>query len=315
MASFSELASLHGVAHGETLAQFPLLAVLGVDGLPAVDHLVAGAPGGRAAADDALDAPASHEVDGPVAGGHHRLPPLDVVLGPGNQGDLLQVVAPVGHVGRNVVVLAVVSEAALVERLPHDLDLLLEELAVGVLVHDGRAEDLDLAGVVAASHAEAHAAVGEPVGGGVVLGQAQGVPHGVDVEAAAEPELLGEVGQVHPEHQQVGDALVALALEVVLGGPEGVVAEAVHGDGDLFGLFDGAAGQFLVGEPAVVGGGSLVAGVVHVDVAGPKAAKSGNHVRGSSLVAGRRTGLGSRFIGEYGSGFWGCCQPGMLKWR
>ena len=47
--------------------------------------------------------------------------------------------------------LAVVREAALVERLPDDLDLLFEELAVGVLVHDGRAEDLHLAGVVAAA--------------------------------------------------------------------------------------------------------------------------------------------------------------------
>ena len=278
---------LDGVAHGQALAQLVVLAVLGMDGLPAVDHVVAGAAGGRAAADDALDAPASHEVDGPVAGRHHRLPPLDLVLGPGNQGDLFQVIAAVGHVGRNVVVLAVVGERALVERLPHHLNLLLEELTVGVLVHDGGAEDLNLAGVVAATHAEAHAAVGEPVGGGIVLGQAQGVPHGVDVETAAEPELLGEVGQVHPEHQQVGDALVALALEVVLGSPEGVIAEAVHGDGNLLCLFDGAAGQFLVGEPAVVGGGALVAGVVHVDVAGPKAAKLGNHVKGSSLVADR----------------------------
>ena len=69
---------------------------------------------------------------------------------------------------------------------------------------------------------------GENVGGRVVLGQPQRMPHGRDVEAAADPELLGEVRQVHRQHQDVRDALVALVLEVVLGQPERVVAELVH---------------------------------------------------------------------------------------
>ena len=60
-----------------------------------------------------------------------------------------------------------------VEGLHDDLDLLLEQLAVGVGVEHRRAEGLDLAGVVAAADAEDGAALGQDVGGGEVLGQAQ----------------------------------------------------------------------------------------------------------------------------------------------
>ena len=66
--------------------------------------------------------------------------------------------------------LALVREGPLVERLEDDLDLLLEELAVGVLVEHRRAERLDLAGVVAAPDAEDDPAAGQPVDRGVVLG-------------------------------------------------------------------------------------------------------------------------------------------------
>ena len=49
-----------------------------------------------------------------------------------------------------------------------------------------------------------------------------------------QPNLMRsrQVGQVHGQHQDVRDALVALALEVVLGQPEDVVAAAVHQLGD-----------------------------------------------------------------------------------
>ena len=72
-----------------------------------------------------------------------------------------------------------------------------------------------LAGVVAAAHSEDDAALAEDVGHGEVFGQPQGVPHGGDVEAAAVLEGLGLGGQVEAEHQQVGDALISLGLEVV----------------------------------------------------------------------------------------------------
>ena len=79
----------------------------------------------------------------------------------------------------------------MVEGLPHDLDLFFEELAVGVLVDDGVAENFDFSGVVASADAEADASVGEDVGGCVVLGEADRVPHRVDVEAASEAEVFG----------------------------------------------------------------------------------------------------------------------------
>ena len=96
------------------------------------------------------------------------------------------------------------------------------------MVDDGVAEDLDFAGVVASADSESDTAVGEDVGGGVVLGESDGVPHGVDVEAASESKVFGEMGEVHEEHQKVGDALVAFALEVVFGAPKGVETEFIH---------------------------------------------------------------------------------------
>ena len=48
------------------------------------------------------------------------------------------------------------------------------------------------------------------------------MPHGVDVESAAESEVFGEVCEVDEEHQKVGNALVSFALEVVFSAPEGI---------------------------------------------------------------------------------------------
>ena len=104
------------------------------------------------------------------------------------------------------------------------------------------------------------------VGHRVVLRQAQRVPHGVDVEAAAELDVLGEVGQVDVEQQQVGQALVALPLEVVLGGPEVVVSQPVHGRRNGLGLGENAD-QLLVGKAALVDWRPLQPDVVHVHVA------------------------------------------------
>ena len=66
----------------------------------------------------------------------------------------LQLVAAIRHPGWDGVVLAVMRKGALVEGLEDDLDLLFEQLAVFVRVEHGRAERLDLAGVIPASDAE-----------------------------------------------------------------------------------------------------------------------------------------------------------------
>ena len=195
-----------------------------------------------------------------------------------HQRQLLQRVAAVGNFGRQGVILALVRPGFFVERLEDDVYLLFKHLAVGVLVLERRAEALHLAGVIAASHAEDDAPAGQYVGGGEVLGQTQRMPHGGDVEAAAEFEIGGLVGKVDIEHQQVGDALVPFRLEVVLGHPHGVVAVLVHGLGDGLSLGEDG-GQMVVVKHAVVDCGAGVADAVHVDVAGVQAVELGNHGR------------------------------------
>ena len=184
----------------------------------------------------------------------------------GNQGDLGQLVAPVLHPRRDRVVLAAVGELLLVERLPHELELLLEQLEVGRRVEEGRAEGLDLARVVAAADPHDDAPAGQDVGDRVVLGQADRVPHREDVERAAELELARHRGEVRADQDQVREDLVALALEVVLGGPEAVVARVVHHPRDVdhraIGLDDP-----LVRVAPLVRGRAVAADVVEVDLA------------------------------------------------
>ena len=75
---------------------------------------------------------------------------------------------------------------------------------------------------------------------------------------------------------RLGDALVAFGLEVMLGHPEGVVAVLVQGlsDGNAF-VESGS--QVLVGEGTVVDGDAGVTDVFHVNMAGVKTVKGGNH--------------------------------------
>jgi hypothetical protein len=47
---------------------------------------------------------------------------------------------------------------------------------------------------------------------------------GCHVEAAADPDVLGDGAQTHRHHQEVGDQFRAFGLEMMLGHPEGVVA-------------------------------------------------------------------------------------------
>ncbi len=180
---------------------------------------------------------------------------------------------------------ALVGERLFVERLEDDLNPLLEHLAVGLAVEHRGAEGLDLAGVIAAPDAEHGAAAGQDVGGGEILGQAQRVPHRHDVEAAADFEPLGHLGQMHRQHQDVRNALVALVLKMMLGEPQRVVAEPVHLFGDRLGLFEDA-GQMLVRIAPLIGRGRILAAVGKIDVAGIDRGEFGDHA--SSLRIGWR---------------------------
>ena len=106
-----------------------------------------------------------------------------------------------------------------VEGLEQDLHLFLEQLAIRRLILQRAAESLDLARVVAAANAEHGAPLGQDVRDCIVLRQAERMPHRGDVEAASDLQLLGHVRKVHRKHQQVGQDLIALVLEVVLGQP------------------------------------------------------------------------------------------------
>jgi hypothetical protein len=152
--------------------------------------------------------------------------------GPRHQRQILEVVAAVGNAGGNGVVTALVGKRGVVERLEDDLHLLLEELAIARLIAKRRPEGLDLARVVAAADAEGDATARQRVDHREILGQPQRMPHRRDVEAAAEPEPVRLVCEVERHHQDVRDALVPLALEVVLGEPERIVPRAVEQAGE-----------------------------------------------------------------------------------
>ena len=102
------------------------------------------------------------------------------------------------------------------------------------------------------------------------------MPHRRNVEAAAYLDVPGQVREVDGYHQYVGDALIALGLEVVFGHPEGVVAEPVHGLGDI-GCLVIRGYKVVVVETAVVDGGSGIADVSHVNVARVEAVEFGYH--------------------------------------
>ena len=272
---FLGVADEEAVAHGHVLAQGQLPAVGG--GALLIHRHPLGQGRLRRVGNQGLDAHAAHKVDALGVAADQGLPDFHRLAdGPGHQADLLQLVAPIGYVGGELVVLALVGEGFLAKGLDQHLYLLLEQLPVGVAVQHGGGEGFDFAGVVAAAHAEDDPPAGEDVGHGVVLGQTQGVPHGGDVEAAAVLEPPGVGGQVEAEHQQVGDALVAFGLEVVFGHPELVVAQAFQVLGEVQGPVEGG-GQALVGVAAVVGRGAVEAEVVVHDVAGIGSAKTAKH--------------------------------------
>jgi hypothetical protein len=163
--------------------------------------------------------------------------------------------------------LALVRKAFVVESFHDDLDLFFEQFAIGFLVQDRRAEGLDLAAVITAADAEHGAPLGQDIRDGIVLGEAQRMPHRRDIEPAADFQLRCQMAKMHRRHQQVRDDLIPLVLEVVLGHPQRVPAGAVHEPGDRLGLGE-HAGQLFVGEAAFIGWRGELTVVGQIDVAG-----------------------------------------------
>jgi hypothetical protein len=92
------------------------------------------------------------------------------------------------------------------------------------------------------------------------------VPHGQDVEGAAELEPPGLGREPRPEQHEVRQHLVALLLEVVLGRPQAVVAELVHELGDLLRGLE-RLDEALVRIGALLGRGAVEADVLQLDLA------------------------------------------------
>ena len=92
------------------------------------------------------------------------------------------------------------------------------------------------------------------------------MPHRQHVERAAELQALRLGGEPEAELHQVRQAFVAFVLEVVLGGPQRVVAALVHHLGNVARGEEDFA-EALVRVAAVVGRGAVETDVVEVDLA------------------------------------------------
>src|SRR5262249_45616544 len=168
----------------------------------------------------------------------------------------------------------------IIKRLNNDIAPFREELAVGRLIEQRRPKRFDSPRMIATSHSKRHPPTGEDIGRSKILGQPQGMPHRGNVEAAANLNARGHVGQVHGHHQYIGNALVPLGLEVVFGHPEGGVAETVHELRHGLGLVK-YCDQVLVRKPAIIDRYAAVAHVVHVDMASKQTIEFRNHARTS----------------------------------
>ena len=172
---------------------------------------------------------------------------------------------------------------SLVEAGQKQPQLLLEQLAIFFRVEQRRAEALDFAGVIAAADAHDDAAVGDDVGHGVVLRHPDRVPHRQHVEGAAELQALGLRGEPEPELDQVGEDLIALALEMMLGGPQHVETELVHELGDVARGEEGLAQPF-VGIMPVVRRRAVQPDIVELDLTDIEDMKFLDHVLWPGLI-------------------------------
>src|SRR5438105_15943070 len=93
--------------------------------------------------------------------------------------------------------------------------------------------------------------------------------------------------EVQCRHEHVWDALHALALKMVLGHPEGAVAEPVHQLRHRLGLVEYRR-QLLVRQAALVHRDPAIADIVHIDMAGEQAVEFRDH---GGLLAERTAGI------------------------
>ena len=92
------------------------------------------------------------------------------------------------------------------------------------------------------------------------------MPHGQYVERRAELEVFGMGRQMSAKQGQVGDALVAFSLEVMLGSPQAVVARIVHLLGQGHSVVEGLD-QLIVGVASVVWIAAIGANIFEVYLA------------------------------------------------
>ena len=152
---------------GQALAQGAVASGLHSARAPLLGDFQRPAPGGY----HPLDVVLEHEFDAARVGAEDGLPALDgSVRRAWDQGDFFDRAAAVRHAGRKVVVGALMGEGLLVPGLENELDLLLEERAIGRGVLQRTAQGRQLARNIAAAAAEAEAPAGKEVGLGHVLG-------------------------------------------------------------------------------------------------------------------------------------------------
>src|SRR5215510_10575890 len=205
----------------------------------------------------------------------------------------------------------------MVKGLEDDLNLLLEQLAVGIGILHRRAEGLDFPCVVAAPNPEDCASFGQNVGHSEVLGQTQWVPHWSNVEPAAYAQAFRHMRQMHGEHQDVGNAFIAFMLEMMLGEPKRVEAQRIHRLGDSLRLLEHGS-QLLIGVAALVSGRRILAHVGEIDMTGINGNELGDHF---SLPLSSRTFHRAQFATTPGTAR-GLASPGtqglfpyIWRWR
>ena len=102
------------------------------------------------------------------------------------------------------------------------------------------------------------------------------MPHGEHIEGAAELEALRLGGEPRAEEDQVGEDLVPLVLEVVLGRPQSVVAQLVHVLGNVLRRLEGLD-ETLVRVAALVGRGAVETHIVELDLSYVERRELGDH--------------------------------------
>src|SRR5205085_9121438 len=139
-----------------------------------------------------------------------------------------------------------------------------------------RAERLDLARVIAAPDPHDDAPVGDDIRHRVILGEPDRMPHRQNVEGAAEFEPPRLRCEPQPPLDQIGDALIAFTLEVMLGAPEAVIACFVHDARDVErGLKH--LRQPLVRVAPVIGRRAVEANIVELDLPDIERVKAFDH--------------------------------------